>query len=226
MNNTSFRNVIRNSLSRRALFMIFGYILIMIILAVTLHRFVDREWLQNVVQGTGQTGIIVFALIEYFYVIFVPVYNTAIHLAAGYVFGGHVGWILNFIATSAGLFTIIALVKHYGRPLIEKVVSPRILERYDGLAWRVGPLMLFFVYVLPVFPDDEITYLVAASQVQFRRFILPVLLGNVTKSAVSYIGDQGAAGIPQALGSRVVVLVVGVVLIGIQEYVLRRKTKS
>lgn len=193
------------------------YVSAMIVLGVIVTRFVDREWLRQIVDSAGILGIGVFLVIEYIYVVLVPVYNTMIHLAAGYVFGGSTGWVLNFVATSAGLFTIVLLVKRFGRPIVERVVARRVLDRYDAVSRRIGPIALFLIYVLPLFPDDEFTYLIAASQVRFGRFVLPVLLGNVTKAAVSYIGDEGTGGIPMAAGSRLVVLVVGIVVIGLQE---------
>lgn len=218
MNNSLKKELFSEITNRQALIMVFGYIFLMVILAIVLQQTVDREWLRQVVSDTGNFGLIIFFLIEYIYIILVPVYNTTIHLAAGYIFGGDIGWVLNFLATSAGLFTIIYLVKRFGRPLLQRIVPSRIYNRYDDLSHRIGPITLFLVYVLPLFPDDEITYLIAAGQVRFARFVLPVLLGNVTKAAVSYIGDEGMAGFQMALGTRVIVLVIGIILIGIQEY--------
>lgn len=196
-------------------------------IGVLLHLYVDREALRQLVNRNGSLGIWLFLLIEYVYVFFAPIYNTPIHLAAGYIFGGQLGWLLNFVATTAALFTIIGLVKHYGRPLLGRIVSESKLQKYDKLTQRIGPVALFVAYVLPLFPDDEITYMLAAGErVQFWRFILPVILGNVTKSAVSFIGDEGSQGVPVALGSRLLVLLVGLVLIGIQEYLVGRSKRK
>ena len=209
--------------SRQAWLVIIGYITFMIVLAIIVHQYIDRESLHSVVKSTGYFSILIFLLIEYIYIIFVPIYNTTIHLAAGYIFGGHIGWLLNFLATSAGLFTIIFLVKRYGRRLINKIVSEKKLKRYDSLTNRIGPLTLFIIYVLPGFPDDEITYLMAASKtVQFWRFIIPVLLGNVAKAAVSYIGDEGVHGFSMAAGTRIIVFIIGIIIIGIQEFLFHR----
>jgi len=213
--------------SRQAWILLIGYIGLMIALAIVLQRYVDRESLRAVVDNTGPFGVLIFLLIEYIYIILVPIYNTGIHIAAGYIFGGHLGLLLNFISTSAGLFTIIILVKHYGRPILSRIISKKILRRYDSLAHRIGPITLFMIYVLPLFPDDEITYLIAASgRVSFWRFILPVFLGNIAKAAVSYIGDEGLEGFPMAFGTRALVLAFGVILIGVQEILFQRYQKK
>src|SRR5688572_5867647 len=105
------RDLFKNLLSIRAWLIIAVYVSAMIILGFVLERYVNRDFLRSIVVGSGIYGILLFGLIEYLYVVFVPVYNTNIHLAAGYIFGGYAGWLINFIATTAGLFTIILLVR-------------------------------------------------------------------------------------------------------------------
>ena len=73
--------------------------------------------------------------------------------------------------------------------------------------------------MLPLFPDDEVTYLLAAGKrIQLWRFIFPVILGNIAKTSTSYLGDEGTGGISMTIGTRVIVLVIGLIIIGIQEY--------
>lgn len=208
--------------SRQAWLVLIGYILATVIIGVLLAEYFDRDLLRGVVNRNPKSGIILFLIIEYLYILFVPIYNTPVHLAAGYIFGGNLGWLLNFVTTTGALLTIVALVKRYGRPLLNRVVPKHMRERYDRYVGNIGPIALFIVYVLPLFPDDEITYMLAASdRVNFWRFILPITLGNVTKAAVSYIGDNGSAGIFTAVTTRVVVLVAGLGIIGAQEYFFR-----
>jgi len=212
--------LIKNTLSSRQAWLILSiYIAFMVALAFVVTQYVDKDALRVLIESSGTLGVILFLIIEYLYVVFVPIYNTAIHIASGYIFGGQLGWILNFIATTAGLFTIIWLVKSYGRPLLEKIVSKQFIHSYDSVISKIGLLALFIMYVLPLFPDDEITYLLAVGgKIQFWRFIIPVVLGNIAKTAVSYIGDEGLGGFSIAIEARVVILVVGLIFIGIQEY--------
>jgi len=218
--------ILRDITSRKALLCLGLYILFMIVLAILAVKYIDREWLQETFKQKDAWGLLLFGLIEYLYTIFVPIYNTTIHLTAGYIFGGHLGWVLNFITTTVGLFTIVLLVKRFGRPLLEKIVPHSFLRRYDKIATKVGPLTLFMVYVLPLFPDDELTYVITAANIKLSRFIFPILLGNITKAAVSYIGDEGSTGFAPAIGSRVVILVFGIVIIGAQEYFYQKRTKN
>ena len=220
------KNLFRDSKKRKSILVLIAYALFMILMAIILSQHVDKENLQSVIKNMGPLGILVFLIIEFVYVVFTPLYNTAIHIGAGYIFGGHLGFVLNFIATTAGLFTIMLLVRKYGRPLLKRLVPSTFYNRYDKLAQKVGPIFLFLIYVLPFTPDDEMTYVVAAGSVNIKRFILPILLGNIAKSAMSYIGDKGTSGLSIAGMARVVILVVGLIAIVAQEYFYKKKKRQ
>ena len=168
------------------------YITLMILAAIIFSTYINQENLQEVVKSSGQWGMVVYFFIEVIYVTFTPLFNTFILIASGYLFGGHVGFIINFLATTVGLFLIIFLVKKYGRPLLKKVVAAKFYNRFDQIIQKVGPITLLVVYILPFTPDDELTYIIAAGPIGIKRFILPILLGTLAKSAYSYIGDLGA----------------------------------
>lgn len=198
------------------------YIAFMIIIALLFHKYVDQESLQETVKNTGNLGILFYSFIEIIYVTFTPLLNTFILIASGYIFGGNIGFIVNFISTTIGLFLIVFLVKLYGRNLLLKVISPKFYQRFDEIVQKVGPITLSVVYVLPFTPDDELTYIMAAGPVSFKRFILPIVLGTIAKSAYSYIGALGLKGTLIALYFRASMLVVGIILISIQEYFLKK----
>ncbi|OGL81514.1 hypothetical protein A3B21_04050 [Candidatus Uhrbacteria bacterium RIFCSPLOWO2_01_FULL_47_24] len=201
------------------------YVALMVIAAVVFSKYIDRESLQALVQNSGGLGIVVYFLIEVVYVTLTPLFNTAILIASGYIFGGHVGFAINFFATTLGLFLIVFLVKRYGRPLLQRVISENFYDRFDQLTQKIGPITLLVVYVLPLTPDDELTYIVAAGPIGFKRFILPIFLGTLAKSAYSYIGDMGTRGIVIATYARLILLVVGLIAVGLQErFLLKKRT--
>ncbi len=205
-------------------FLVIGiYIALMIIAAIVFTQYVNRESLQEIVQGSGNWGVLIYFFIEVIYVAFAPLFNTFILVLSGYIFGGHVGFIINFLAMSVGLFLIVFLVKRYGRPLLKKVVSAHFYNRFDNITQKVGPLTLLVFYVIPFTPDDELTYIVAAGPVGVKRLILPILIGTLAKSAYSYIGDMGTEGITIALYARLIFLVVGLIVVGIQEYYVKKR---
>ena len=220
------QQLIHNRTKLRSILILSIYITIMILAAVIFSNYVDRESLQKAIQDIGPLGIIIYFIIEVIYVTLTPLLNTAILIASGYIFGGHLGFIINFLATTLGLFLIVFLVKRYGRSLLQKVVSHKFYRNFDRIVQKIGPVTLLIVYVLPFTPDDELTYLVAAGPVKFRRFIIPILLGSLAKAAYSYIGDLGAEGIIIALYARIILLVIGLIAVGLQEHWIKRLQKK
>jgi uncharacterized membrane protein YdjX (TVP38/TMEM64 family) len=210
----------------KSILLIGGYILLMIAAAVVFTKYVNQDSLQELVEQSGALGIVIYTIIEIVYVTFTPLFNTFILIASGYIFGAHLGFIINFVATAIGLCLIVLLVRTYGRPLLQKLVSPRLYTRFDRITQKVGPLALLIVYIIPFTPDDELTYIVAAGPLPFKRFIVPILLGTLAKAAYSYIGDLGGSGIAIAFIWRVALLVVGIIFVGLQEYIGARKTTA
>ena len=209
----------------RSILFISTYIILMIIAAIVFSRYVDQESLQRIIVETGWLGVVAYFLIEVVYVTLTPLFNTFILIASGYIFGGHLGFIINFLATTCGLFLIILLVKKYGRPMLKRIISVRAYSRFDQITQKVGPITLLVVYILPFTPDDELTYIVAAGPIRIKRFVIPILLGSLAKAAYSYIGALGVEGIIIAFYTRSVLLLIGLVLVGTQEYLLRNKSK-
>jgi len=198
------------------------YISLMILAAIIFSLYINKESLQEIVKNTGAFGIIIYFIIVVIYVTLTPLFNTAILIASGYIFGGQLGFVINFLGTTVGLFLIIFLVKTYGRPLLKKIISSKYYNRFDEITQKVGPITLLIVYVLPFTPDDELTYIIAAGPIKINRFILPIIIGSLAKAAYSYIGDFGAEGIVIALYFRVVLLIVGLIVVGIQEYFFKK----
>lgn len=194
----------------------------MILAAIIFSLYINKESLQEIVKNTGAFGIIIYFIIVVIYVTLTPLFNTAILIASGYIFGGQLGFVINFLGTTVGLFLIIFLVKTYGRPLLKKIISSKYYNRFDEITQKVGPITLLIVYVLPFTPDDELTYIIAAGPIKINRFILPIIIGSLAKAAYSYIGDFGAEGIVIALYFRVVLLIVGLIVVGIQEYFFKK----
>lgn len=199
------------------------YGLLMVVVAFLIKKYVNREILQEVVSSSGNLGLFVYYLIEVAYITFTPFLNTFILIASGYIFGGFLGFAVNFLAATTSLFLIVFLVKKYGRPLLKRVVSENFYKNFDKITQKVGPMLLLVAYVIPFSPDDELTYIVAAGPLGFKRFILPVLLGSIGKASYSYIGDLGGPGIIMATYFRISVLIIGLILVGLQEYILKKK---
>ncbi len=78
------------------------YVSLMVVAAIVFSKYVDREALQVIVKNSGNLGIISYFLIEVIYVTLTPLLNTAILITSGYIFGGHIGFLMNFLLLLLG----------------------------------------------------------------------------------------------------------------------------
>jgi len=217
------QELIRDQTKLKSILVTVAYLFLMVVAAVLFSTYFGENNLRTIVAGTGLFGPVIFFLLEIVYVTFTPLPNTAIYITSGYLFGGVGGFTITFLSTVCGLFLIVFLVKKYGRPLLKRFISKSFYDRFDLITQKVGPILLLVIYVLPFTPDDELTYILAAGPVGMKRFILPILLGTLAKSALSYVGEKGTAGLAIAGYARLGMLFVGLMAVGIQEYIYKKR---
>lgn len=172
---------------------------------------VDKEAVRRVVSNYGFLSPVVFMLIQITQNVIAPIAHYPILLAGGFIFGPVLGFFYNWIGTTIGTCLIILLVKKFGRPLVEKMVSRRFIEKYDSIVKKLTPFGLFIIYFLPGFPDDEISYLVALSSMPSRDIFIAIVLGKTGGATLSFVGNSLADGAVPMLIINVVILIIGTV---------------
>ena len=171
---------------------------------------IDKESVRNIVSGYGIFAPLVFILIQIGQNIIAPIAHYPILLAGGFIFGPILGFLYNWIGTSIGTILIILLAKKIGRPLINKMVSQKFVNKYDHLVKKLSPFGLFLIYALPALPDDEISYLIGVSVMPIKSIALAIVLGKIPGASLSFTGDQ-IAGISSTIIVQVLVLVLGTI---------------
>lgn len=73
--------------------------------------------------------------------------------------------------------------------MAEKFVKQETLDKYDRYISNKS-FILFILYFLPLFPDDELSYLAGLSKMKFRMFFLANFLGHIGGSlGLAYLGS-------------------------------------
>jgi uncharacterized membrane protein YdjX (TVP38/TMEM64 family) len=141
---------------------------------------------------------VVFILIQALQVIITPISHYSVGLIGGYLFGFGWGGILNYIGRLIGHSCAFFISKKWGRKIMDKWVDEKIIQQYDRIfagdecqkGASIQSVILFLIYFLPLFPDDEISYIVGASKMKFRLFFLANLFGHLGGSfSLALIGD-------------------------------------
>ncbi len=134
-------------------------------------------------------GPVLFVGLQALQVVVAPLNHYSIGYMGGYLYGTYFGALLNWIGRVIGHVLVFWIFRVFGRRLADRFVSPKTLDKYDQIVAK-RYIVLFFVYFLPLFPDDEISYLMGLSKMRFRWFLFANVLGHVSGSlALAYAGS-------------------------------------
>ena len=167
----------------------------------------SAERLQVFFGSFGLWAPIVFALIQAAQVVVSAVPAVPIRLAGVAAFGPWIGFGLSLSGAVAGSVAAFLLGCRLGRPVVERIVGEKVLERYademspDGL-WVLVALMV----PLPA-GGDVVCSVAGLSKMSLRRFTVIVFLGRIPYTALAVLTALGlTTGSPWLLAWASVVL--------------------
>lgn len=153
------------------------------------HFFGSQEAIRNFVNQFGIFAPLAFIMLQILQVIITPFSHYAISIAGGFIFGTWAGFIYNWIGRIIGTTIAFYLGRYLGRKIIKHVIKSATIKKYDYL-FEKGKLLLFIAYFLPLFPDDELSYLAGFSAISPRIFLPLMAIGHLSGSlALAYIGN-------------------------------------
>jgi uncharacterized membrane protein YdjX (TVP38/TMEM64 family) len=111
--------------------------------------------------------------------------GQALVIASGYLYGAPTTIAVVATTTIIGSEIAFWLARWYGRPLIDKLASPQIIDYWNRLAGHCGPGFFFITFLLPVFPSDLMCYVAGMGKVSPKGFFLANAGGRLI-SAVAF----------------------------------------
>ncbi|MBQ8311481.1 MAG: TVP38/TMEM64 family protein [Clostridia bacterium] len=114
-----------------------------------------QEELQAFIQSAGVVAPLIYILISFLQVTFVPIPGAVTILAGNYVFGAGGAFLYSYIGMLAGAMFAFALGRWIGRPFINWIAGgkEKVDDWLNKLKGREN-VLLFFMFFLPAFPDD------------------------------------------------------------------------
>jgi uncharacterized membrane protein YdjX (TVP38/TMEM64 family) len=206
----------------KSMLWLFAYLLFVVVIWYFISAFlIDKEAVRDIVDRFGVFAPLGFMLLQIIQNVIAPIIHYPILLAGGFIFGPVLGLIYNWIGTSIGTMLIILITKKFGRPLVLRMVDKKIINKWDHVVKKLSPFGLFLIYDMPIFPDDEITYLVGLSDMPVKSMIFPIIWGKIGGASLSFMGDQTIAGM-----SATTVVWLGSAAIGCLYYLILKIIKT
>jgi len=151
--------------------------------------FGNQEIIRTFVSQFGVFAPLAFIVLQILQVVITPFSHYAISIAGGFIFGTWKGFLYNWIGRVIGTAIAFYLGRYLGRKIIKHVVKEKTINKYDHY-FDKGKILLFLAYFLPLFPDDELSYLAGFSALSPQVFLPLMTIGHLSGSlSLAYIGN-------------------------------------
>jgi uncharacterized membrane protein YdjX (TVP38/TMEM64 family) len=156
-----------------------------------LHIIGNQKAVSEYLQSFGAWGpaVLFVLMVAQVFVAIIP--GHALMVTAGYAYGT-TGLLVIILSTILGSEIAFFIARRYGRKLIYRLASAKIIERWDNMARNQGILFYFFAFVLPIFPSDLMCYVAGLGTIPARRFLVSNICGrSVVAVSITLIGMYG-----------------------------------
>lgn len=152
--------------------------------------FSSAEQLSYMISQAGIWGPLIFIFIQIIQCV-IPIIPGGLSCVAGIIlFGPFYGFIYNYIGILLGSLINFILARHYGKPLIETIVSKKTYNKYISLLDRGKHFDKLFALAIfmPVAPDDLLCMLAGLTKMTYKKFITIIVLGKPASLLVYSLG--------------------------------------
>jgi uncharacterized membrane protein YdjX (TVP38/TMEM64 family) len=151
------------------------------------YYFFEKESPQRLAQFIRSFGIIaplVFILIQIFQIIFAPIPGEVTGFLGGFLFGNFFGLLYSTIGLTIGSWLAFSFSRWVGRPVVERIVKPSIINRFDYLMAHKGAFIAFLLFLVPGFPKDYLCFILGLGHMRLLEFMIISTAGRFFGTAM------------------------------------------
>ena len=150
--------------------------------------FTDRQRLVNFINKHRAYAAFIFIGFQTLQVIAAPVPGEVTGFVGGVFFGAGWGILYSTIGLTLGSWIAFVLARLAGRPLVQMVVNPDTIKRYDYVMKHKGLFLAFLMFLIPGFPKDILCYLLGLGHMSQRHFLLVSTSGRLLGTTLLTLG--------------------------------------
>lgn len=148
-----------------------------------------REWLL----GFGVLAPVAFIALQAIQVVVAPIPGQVLGVASGYLFGVVLGTVYSIVGATIGTWIALTLARRFGRPFVERVLNPDIVDRFDRLAADQGLLAMLVVFLIPGIPDDVICFVAGVTEIDVRKLLVVSIIGRLPVTVLANMAGASIA---------------------------------
>lgn len=141
--------------------------------------FTDQRLLTHFFTEHRTYAVFIFIGLQILQVVAAPVPGEVSGFVGGVFFGAVGGIIFSTIGLAIGSWFAFVLARMAGRPLVEKIVKPETIKRYDYVMKHKGMFLAFLMFLIPGFPKDILCYVLGLGHMSHRDFLVVSTTGRL-----------------------------------------------
>lgn len=162
---------------------------------------IDPEPFQEWVAQWGVWGPAVYVAVLALSVLFAPIPNVPIFIAAGLAWGPVLGTVYSMAGMTVGSALAFWVSRRLGRRHVRRLIGSKAAARIDRLAETMGGQVIFWARMLPVVNFDLISFLAGLTAISFPRFLVASFLGMLVPTTIAVVaGDSLGRDVRVTLG--------------------------
>ena len=173
-------------------------ILLIVMAAYFLFRYFgieipSREEIQHFIESSGAIAPLIYIFVSFLQVTFVPIPGAVTIIAGNYVFGPIKAFVYSYIGMLLGSVLAFYLGRWIGRPFVNWVAGDK--KKVDGWIEKLKgreKILLFYMFFLPVFPDDLLCSVAGILPITSMTFLLMQLITRATSVFFTLVFMSGA----------------------------------
>ncbi|HHT83323.1 MAG: TVP38/TMEM64 family protein [Christensenellales bacterium] len=167
----------------------FGLILLtaatLIVKSGVLEEVSSAEDIIRLIKSYGNMGKLVFILIQFLQVTFIPIPSTIVTAAGAAIYSPFEAIMLSTIGLLIGSLLAFFLGKTFGVRLVKWIVGEEALNKYYRFVKGKDKAMLIYMFIFPVFPDDVLCMFAGLTTMGYVSFIIVQLISRPINIAVT-----------------------------------------
>lgn len=138
-----------------------------------------RRRLARFLDSLGPYSAAVFILLQALQVVMSPIPGELTGVVGGYVYGVTYGFLFSTVGLTLGSWVAFELASIFGRPLVERFVSGKVLDKFHFLTTNAGTIVSFLLFLIPGFPKDYLCYVLGLTGMNLSTFLIVSILGRM-----------------------------------------------
>ena len=161
-------------------------IAIFVILILALFKYLgidtlNEEKIQEEISKLGVLAPLAFIALSFIQVTFIPLPGAITIIAGCYLFGAWLSFLYSYIGMFLGALFAFFLGRKIGRPFVVWVVGEKeTVDYYLNKLKGKETIILFFMFLLPMFPDDILCCIAGMLPISYTLFILMQIITRFT----------------------------------------------